>query len=78
MHASAERAVRGLVRQVLSDANEDRNAAVPAARNEAYAEAEPAAETRLADAVFARHARRCVEALTGMKASESVRQKVVA
>jgi hypothetical protein len=67
VHAS-DQAVRSLVEQVITEATLDRNAAVSAARDEACAEAEQAAEERLAD----------VEALTVMKASENVRQKVVA
>ena len=57
--ASVDQAVRSLVQQVLVDATADRNTAVSTARDEAFAEAEQAAEARLADA----HA--AVEALAG-------------
>src|SRR6185503_17056881 len=69
VHASVDQAVRSLVKQVLTDAIEDRNAAVTAARDEALAEAEQEAESRLADAE-ARHRTHLSDALVAARADE--------
>jgi hypothetical protein len=69
VHASVDQAVRSLVQQVLTDAIEERNAAVSAARDEAYAEAEQVAEARLAD-VEARHRTQLTDALVAARADE--------
>jgi hypothetical protein len=72
VHASVDQAVRSLVQQVLSDAIEDRNAAVAAARDEAYADAEQAAEARLAD-VEALHRTQLNDAPEAARADERER-----
>jgi len=72
VHASVDQAVRSLVKQVLTDAIEDRNAAVTAARDEALAEAEQEAESRLADAE-ARHRTHLSDALVAARADERER-----
>ena len=72
VHASVDQAVRSLVQLVLTDAIEDRNAAVTAARDEALAEAEQAAEARLADNE-ARHRTHLTDALVSARADERER-----
>jgi hypothetical protein len=72
VHASVDQAVRSLVQQVLTEAIEDRNAAVTAARDEAFAEAEQAAEARLADSE-ARHRTHMTDALVSARADERER-----
>src|SRR5262245_59487954 len=72
VHASVEEAVRSLVQQVLTDVIEDRDAAVTAAREEAYAEAENAAEARFAD-VEARYRAQLNDALAEARADERER-----
>lgn len=72
VHASVDRAVRSLVQQVLIDAIEDRTVAVSAARDEAFAEAEQAAEARLAD-VEAHHRTHLTDALVAARADERER-----
>jgi hypothetical protein len=72
VHASVDQAVRSLVQQVLTDALEDRDTAVSAAREEAYAEAEQVAEERLAD-VEARHRTQMNDALEAARADERER-----
>jgi hypothetical protein len=72
VHASVDQAVRNLVEQVITEATLDRNAAVSAARDEAYADAEQEAESRLAD-VEARHRSQLSDALAAARADERER-----
>lgn len=72
VHASVDQAVRSLVQQVLTEALEEQTAAVTAARGEAYAEAEQAAEARLAD-LEAHHRTHLTDALVAARADERER-----
>lgn len=72
VHSSVDQAVRSLVQHVLTEAMDDRNAAVTAARDDAFAEAEQAAEARLAD-TEARHHTHLSDALVAARTDERER-----